>query len=164
MRVKFNTRFWMQGGIIAAVYAVITMLLAPISYGMMQVRVSEALTILPALTPAAVPGIFVGCLIANLLSPIGIVDTVLGSLASLGAAILSYKLRRYDKLVPLPPVLVNAVVIGAMLKVLYVPDVSLWACMGWVALGQIISCYAIGYPLLKLLRKHEGIFACDRDE
>lgn len=163
MGLKLNTKFWTQGAVIAAVYAGLTMALAPISYGMMQVRLAEALTVLPALTPAAIPGLFVGCLVANLLSPIGIIDIVFGSFASLIAAVLTYKLRSYDSLIPLPPVAVNAVIVGAMLKILYVPEVSLLACMGWVALGQLISCYAIGLPLLKLLRKYEGFFKCDKD-
>lgn len=163
MGLKLNTKFLLQGAIIAAVYAALTMALAPLSYGLMQVRVSEALTILPALTPAAVPGLFIGCLVANMLSPIGAVDIVLGSLASLIAAWGSYKLRGHDLLVPLPPVISNAIIVGAMLNLLYVPDTPLWACMAWVGLGQLISCYAIGLPLLKLLKKYEGIFSCDRE-
>lgn len=152
-----TTKRMLQGAIIAAIYAVLTILLAPISYGPMQVRVSEALTILPALTPAGIPGLFVGCLVSNILGPYGIVDVVVGSAASLLAAIASYRLKEKPLLVPLPPVVFNGVLIGGMLHFAYgVPNLP--ACMAWVALGQLIACYGLGYPLLKLLKRYEGVF------
>ena len=146
-----------QAAIIAAIYAALTLALAPLSYGMIQIRFAEALTILPMFTPAAIPGLFVGCLVSNTLSPYGLIDLILGSLASLSAAFLSYKLKQYPLLVPLPPVAVNAVVIGAMLHYAYgVPN--LWACMGWVALGQVAACYVIGLPLMQLLKRYKKLF------
>ena len=148
----------MQASIIAAVYAALTVALAPLSYGVMQIRVAEALTVLPYFTPAAIPGLFVGCFIANLLSPYGIVDLICGSLASLIASTLSYKLRSKQYLVPLPPVVINAVVIGSMLYFVYSVPFSLLACMGWVGLGQIAACYVIGYPLLCYMKKYKRIF------
>ncbi len=152
-----TTKRILQGAIIAAIYAVLTILLAPISYGPMQVRVSEALTILPALTPAGIPGLFVGCLVSNILGPYGIVDVVVGSAASLLAAIASYRLKEKPLLVSLPPVVFNGVLIGGMLHFAYgVPNLP--ACMAWVALGQLIACYGLGYPLLKLLKRYEGVF------
>ncbi len=147
-----KTRFLLEAAVIAAVYAAITLLLAPISYGPLQVRVSEALTVLPALRTSAIPGIFIGCLLANLIGPYGIYDVILGSLASLIAALLTYALRNKPKLAPLPPVIINGIIIGAMLHFVYgVPN--LWACMGWVALGQLAACYIIGLPLLLKLKK-----------
>lgn len=152
-----TTKRILQGAIIASIYAVLTILLAPISYGPMQVRVSEALTILPAMTPAGVPGLFVGCLVSNVLGPYGIVDVVVGSTASLLAALASYKLRERPILVPLPPVIINGILIGGMLHFAYgVPNLP--ACMAWVALGQLLACYGLGYPLLKLLKRYEGVF------
>ncbi|MGI6258087.1 MAG: QueT transporter family protein [Anaerovoracaceae bacterium] len=152
-----TTKRILQGAIIASIYAVLTILLAPISYGPMQVRVSEALTILPAMTPAGVPGLFVGCLVSNILGPYGIVDVVVGSTASLLAALASYKLRERPILVPLPPVIINGILIGGMLHFAYgVPNLP--ACMAWVALGQLLACYGLGYPLLKLLQRYEGVF------
>lgn len=152
-----TTKRILQGAIIAAIYAVLTILLAPISYGPMQVRVSEALTILPALTPAGIPGLFVGCLVSNILGPYGIVDVVVGSAASLLTAIASYRLKEKPLLVPLPPVVFNGVLIGGMLHFAYgFPNLP--ACMAWVALGQLIACYGLGYPLLKLLKRYEGVF------
>lgn len=153
-----STRFLIQAAIIAAIYAVLTIALMPLSYGVMQVRVSEALTILPFFTPAAIPGLFIGCLISNIIGPYGLVDIVLGSLASLLAAIGSYALRRYPVLVPLPPVIANALIIGWMLKAVYAVPLPLIACILWVGLGELIACYGIGYPLLRILRKYKAIF------
>jgi uncharacterized membrane protein len=164
-------RFWLQAAAIAGVYAALTMALAPFSYGPVQVRVSESLTVLPYFTPAAVPGIFIGCLISNaVMSPYPL-DFIIGSGATLAAALLSYKLRRIPWLVPLPPVLVNGAAIGAMLYYLYGvrppidgigdglgPVAPLLADMGFVAIGEAIACYAIGLPLLKYLERHRRIF------
>ena len=156
-KTKLSTRRLLQGALIAAIYAVLTILLAPISYGPMQVRVSEALTILPALTPMGIPGLTIGCLLANLLGPYGIFDVIFGTLATLVATVCSYKLRDHDWLVPLPPVIANGIIVGGMLHFAYgVP--GLWACMAWVALGELIACYVIGLPLLKFLKKYKHIF------
>ncbi len=147
-----------HGAVIAAVYTALTLLLMPLSYGVMQIRVAEALTVLPALTPAAVPGLFVGCLVANMLGPNGVIDMILGSAATLLAAIGSYKLRSKPLLVPLPPVLANGLIVGAMLYYVYSVPVSLWACILWVALGEAAACYGIGLPLLKYMGKRKTIF------
>jgi len=155
---NMQTKYLIQASIIAAVYVAITVAFAPISYGYIQVRVSEALTILPFFTPAAIPGLFVGCFIANFLGPLSIADLICGSLASLIASILSYKLRHKQALVPLPPVVVNGVIIGAMLYFVYGVPVSLWACMAFVTVGQVVACYGLGYPLLCFLKKHRKIF------
>lgn len=153
-----QTKFWIQAALIAAIYATLTILLGSISYGPVQFRIAEALTILPALTPAGIPGLFVGCLVANILGPYGLIDMVLGGGATLIAAILSYQLRKRPILVPLPPVLVNAVVIGMMLYYVYAVPMSLLACMAAVGFGQLVTCYGIGYPLLKILGRYENIF------
>lgn len=153
MKIKYV----MQAAIIAAIYAVITIVLSPISYGPMQIRVSEALTILPVFTSAGIPGLFVGCIISNLMGPYGLVDIVCGSAATLIAAFFTYKLKNKPVLAPLPPVIANGIIIGAELHYAYgVP--GLWACMGWVALGELLACYALGFPLIKLLQKYKGIF------
>ncbi len=150
--------FLIQAAVIAAIYVALTLALMPFSYGVMQVRISEALTILPYFTPAAIPGLFVGCLLANVIGPYGVLDIVFGSLTTLLAAMGSYLLRKHPLLVPLPPVLANGVIIGLMLHYAYGVPVAAWACMLWVGLGELISCYAFGIPLMKLLKKHEHIF------
>ncbi len=136
---------------IAAVYAVLTYVLAPISYGPVQFRVAEALTLLPILIPEAIPGLFVGCLLANLLGGYGAADIIFGSLATLAAAILTYRLRKNRYMAALPPVIVNAVVIGIMLNV--VAGFELFTTMGYVALGQAGAVYILGLPLLKAMEK-----------
>lgn len=148
-------KFMVQGALIAALYAVLTIALAPISYGQIQVRVSEALTILPFFTPAAIPGLFIGCVIANIYGGVGILDIIFGSLATLIAALLSWKMPKY--LVPLPPVIANGVIVGATLS--YVYQLPLVETMLWVALGEAIACYVLGYLLLTQLdRVKDRIF------
>ena len=153
-----STKFMLQAAVIAAVYATLTLVLMPISYSAMQIRVSEALTILPFFTPAAIPGLFVGCLVANMVGPYGILDMVIGSGATLIAAFFSYLLRTKPLLAPLPPVIANGVLIGGMLHYAYSVPFSLAACILWVALGELIACYGIGYPLLRYLMKYKKIF------
>jgi len=153
-----NTKFLIQAAIIAAVYATLTILLMPLSYGVMQVRVSEALTVLPFFTPAAIPGLFIGCIVSNMVGPYGILDMVLGSSATLIAAFGSYLLRSKAILVPMPPVIANGIIIGGMLYYAYAVPMPLIACILWVAAGELIACYLIGYPLLKYLKKYKKIF------
>jgi uncharacterized membrane protein len=152
-----NATFLVQAAVIAAVYTSLTLLLMPLSYGVMQIRVSEALTILPALTPAAIPGLFIGCLISNMIGPYGILDMVLGGAATLIAAIASYRLRSKPLLVPLPPIITNGFIIGAMLHYAYSVPVSFPVAVLWVGLGEAIACYGLGLPLLNYLRKRPSI-------
>ncbi|HSW36169.1 MAG TPA: QueT transporter family protein [Candidatus Limnocylindrales bacterium] len=147
--------YWTKAAMIAAIYALLTIVLAPISYGVIQVRVSEMLTILPFFTVAAVPGLFVGCLIANIVGGHGILDIVFGSLASLLSALLVARIK-IKYLVPLPPVIINALVVGVVLH--YVLDFPLHLAILWVGAGQIIACYGLGYPLLLFLEKRREIF------
>jgi uncharacterized membrane protein len=146
-----RNRYWVHAAFIAAIYAVLTIAFAPLSYGQIQVRFAEALTILPFFTPAAIPGLFVGCILANFFGPGGMVDVIFGSAATLIAAYLSYKMPA-KWLVPLPPIIANGIIIGYMLNYLY--QLPLLITIGWVALGELISCYFIGYPLLLLLEKY----------
>lgn len=147
-----NTRYLTEAAVIAAMYAAVTIALGHFGSGLFQVRISEALTILPMFTPAAIPGLFVGCVISNIITGNGPVDVIFGSFATLLAAFLSYKMpNKY--LVPLPPVVVNAIVVGFILN--YVLAVPLPAAMGWVALGQIISCYGAGSILIFLLERNK---------
>jgi uncharacterized membrane protein len=140
---------------IGAIYAILTILFAPISYGMVQVRVSEMLMILPFFTPAAIPGLFVGCIIANIFGGFGLLDVIFGSLATLLSAFLVSKIgNKY--LAPLPPVIVNAIIIGMVLHV--VLDLPLYLTILWVGFGQFIACYGLGLPLLLLLEKKKYIF------
>ena len=111
-----NTMFLVQAAAIGAIYVVLTLLFAPLSYGEVQVRFSEALTILPYFTPAAIPGLFVGCILSNLLGGAIPVDIIFGSIATLIGAIFTYKLRGASKwLAPLPPIAANTVIVPFVL-------------------------------------------------
>ena len=139
------------GGMVAALYAGVTVALAPISYGPVQFRVAEALTLLPFYIPEAVWGLFVGCLVANYFSPNGALDMLVGSLATLVAACLSRRMPRLW-LAALPPVLVNMAAIGTMLH--FVADLPLWSTVFYVGAGQAVVC-ALGIPLMRMLEKHK---------
>lgn len=149
--MAMDTKALTRAGVIAALYAAVTLLLAPISFGPMQLRVSEAMTLLPVLWAEAVPGLFVGCFIANLIGGYGIVDAVVGGIATLVAALLTRALRGKRAVAALPPVLVNAVAIGLLLHV--VADAPLWLTMVYIGVGQALACYALGLPLLSVLCK-----------
>lgn len=151
-----RTRYLTEAALIAAMYAVLTIAFAPISYGQVQFRVSEVLTVLPFFTPAAIPGLFVGCIVANIYGGQGLLDIVFGSLATLLAAYLTYKApKRW--MAPLPPIIANGVVVALILY--YTVQAPLFITMGWVAAGEAVACYVLGYPLILLLDKSkERIF------
>ncbi len=138
--------------LIGAVYAVVTIILAPLSYGMIQVRISEALTVLPFIYPEAVIGLFIGCFIANIYGGNGIYDIIFGSLATLIAGYLTAKTKN-KYLAPLPPVVINALIIGFMLHKLF--GFPLLTTMFYVGLGQTIACYGLGMPLLNYFLKKQ---------
>jgi len=144
-----------QAGMIAAVYAALCLVLHPISFGFggVELRVSEALCILPIIMPSAIPGLFVGCLLANILGGATLLDIVFGSLTTLAAAILTRKLRNKPLLAALPPVLLNALVIGTLLRYAYGVPMPLVLCMASVGLGQLIACYGLGLLLLRAMKK-----------
>ena len=157
-----KTRYLVHASIIAAIYVVLTLVFAPISYGetLIQIRISEALTVLPFFTPAAIPGLFIGCIISNLFSPVGAIDAVVGSLATLLAAYLSYKMPK-KFLVPLPPVIINGLVVGAMLH--YVYKFPLGLSIISVTIGQIVACYGLGLVVLFVLDKYKKqLFTIDK--
>lgn len=135
---------------IAAIYVVLTIVFAPISYGPIQLRISEGLTVLPFITPLAIPGLTLGCLIANLLGGYGIYDVIFGSGATLIAAYLTYKMPTRI-LAPLPPVIVNGIVIGFLLN--FLTGAPLLLTIITVATGELVACYAIGYPLLPVFQR-----------
>ena len=146
-----------QGAAIAALYVVLTLIFAPISFGEMQVRISEALTILPLFTPAAIPGLFVGCILANLLGGAIVWDVVFGSLATLIGAVGGYLLRKNRWLVPLPTVLANGIIVPFVLRYGYQVPLPIPLMMVYVAVGEIISCYGLGELLCSVLLRHRHI-------
>ena len=151
---KFSTRDLTLAALIAAVYAVLTVALPIPAYSGIQVRLSEALTVLPFFFPAATPGLFVGCIIANLFSPYSL-DVVCGSLATLLACLVTQRMPS-KWLAPLPPVIFNAVIVGAEIA---------WYATGFgpgfwtayvfnaftVGLGELLACYILGSLLIRVL-------------
>ena len=135
---------------IAALYAGLTFVLAPISYGPVQFRISEALTLLPFCLPAAVPGLFIGCLVANIIGGYGIIDILCGSAATLVAAWLTSKMRNVW-LAALPPVAINAVVVGAYVGIISGTPI-LWSML-YIGASQAVICYAIGIPFITYLKR-----------
>ncbi len=145
--------FIARAAIIAALYAALTLALAPISYGLIQFRVAEALTVLAYFTPAAVPGLFIGCLVANIIGPNGLLDIIFGSLATLIAAFMTYNIKN-KYLAPLPPVVVNALIVGPI--VAYYVGAPFYLGMLYVGAGQVVVCYLLGLPLLLALEPFSG--------
>jgi uncharacterized membrane protein len=148
-----TTRYIVTAALIAALYAVLTTVFHPLSYGYGQVRISEIMTVLPFFTPAAVPGLFIGCIIANIASPLGPVDIAIGSCATLLAAFLSRRMPS-KWLVPLPPVICNGLIVGAELHFLI--GAPLLLAMLSVAAGEAVACYAGGIPFMLALGKFKG--------
>ena len=165
MKKKNRVRFLAVTALIAALYAALTLCLAPLSFGLVQCRVAEALTVLAVYTPAAVPGLTLGCAISNLLglamgsNIAGVLDIPLGTLATLLAALLSRCWRRQrlgglPVVSTLPPVVTNALIVGTELAL--VSPTFTWGVwgtqVGLVAAGQAVACIGGGLLLAKLLQ------------
>lgn len=148
-----HTRSLARGAMIAAIYAAMTLVLAPISYGEVQIRLAEALTLLPILLPEAVPALAVGCLLANILGGCTIFDIVFGTLATLLAAVCTRRLRHHLLLASAMPVLFNALIVGAVVHFCYAPAMPLVLCMIFVAMGETVSCMVLGPMLLRILKR-----------
>ena len=149
-----------HAALIAAVYVLLTVLFSAFSFGSIQFRIAEALTLLPILTPAAIPGLFVGCLLANLLGGGVWFDIAVGSLATLLAAVIARRLRKHPILAAAAPVLLNGVMVGPVVYLAYVRSPGspvMWSVltgvMGSVALGEAAVCYTLGLLLLAALKR-----------
>ena len=163
-KIKKMTHFLTRAAIVAALYTAVTLVVYPFSFGALQVRISEALTILPFYMPEAVLGLFIGCVISNMFSTnIIILDVIFGSIATLLAAILTYFCAKLGKkgrwLAPLPPVIINAVIIGLVLALTTTSagegsfyTVFLYNCLT-VGIGQFVACYGLGIPLSYIFDK-----------
>ncbi|MDD4772859.1 MAG: QueT transporter family protein [Eubacteriales bacterium] len=157
-------RYLTRAAVIGALYAALTMMLTPFSFGALQFRISEAMSLLPLFFPEAIPGLFVGCAIANIITPnIPVLDVIFGSLATLAAAFLTSKMRSLRGIkralaAPLPPVIINAVVIGAVITISevkpgdsFLPLYLLNALS--VGAGQAVVCYLLGIPLIFVIER-----------
>ena len=181
---KTKTRTIVRCALIASLYTAVSLVLAPIAFGAVQARVSEAFTLLPVLVPDAVVGVTLGCFLTNLVgvftgaNVLGALDIVFGTAATLTAALCTRRLARVrlrglPVAAAVPPVLINAVVVGAELAWAFGPrppsGVFLPAAAGFllqaggVALGQLFSCFALGLPLVRIIEKTPALRAWFRD-
>lgn len=148
--------FMTQAAMIAAIYVALTVIFAPFGFGEIQIRISEALTVLPAFTPAAIPGLFVGCIIGNFIGGAILPDIIFGSLATLIGAIFTYLLRKKHKyLAPLPPIISNTIIIPLILSFAYGIPIAIPVMMLTVGIGEIISCGVLGMILYTPLAKFQ---------
>lgn len=159
MKMKENKVLFMtQAAMIAAIYVVLCIAFAPISYGGIQARIAEALTVLPFFTPAAIPGLFIGCLIANILGGSIVVDVIFGSIATLIGAVGTYMLRNKSQyLAPIPPILANTLIVPFVLRYGYGEALPIPLLMGTVGLGEILACGLMGTVLSVVLVRYRKV-------
>ncbi len=154
-----------QSAIIAALYVALTGIFAPISFWAVQFRVSEALCVLPYFTPAAIPGVTIGCFLSNLLFTGGnVFDMIFGTLATLIGALGSYFLRKWKWLVPIPPIVANTLIVPYfVLKLGYNLEDAVWFMMITVFIGEVLAIYVLGMILLLALEKSRELIFRQRD-
>ena len=158
---RFTTRQMATAGIIAGIYAGLTLVLPIPQYHGVQLRVAEAMTLLPFLFPEAIPGLAVGCFLANLLGSPFVLDWIFGTLATLLAALWTRKMPN-KWLAALPPVICNAVIVGAVIVYSAIAGAgAFWPAFSLnaltVGLGELIACYALGIPLINWISKTPGL-------
>ncbi len=151
-RIQFMT----HAAMIAAIYVVLTVLFAPFSFGEIQVRLAEALTVLPYFTSAAIPGLAIGCLIGNAIGGAILPDIIFGSLATLIGAAITYLLRKRGKyFAPLGPILANTIIVPLVLRYAYGINLPIAIMILSVGIGEIISCGVLGMIVFSSLQKHQ---------
>ncbi len=167
MKNKKTLIFIVQSGLIAAVYVALTFVsaLAGLASDAIQVRLSEALCVLPYFTPAAIPGLFIGCAMANLLTACAPLDILFGSLATLLGALGAYLIGRYAKkcngknvlflklLIPIPNLVANIIIVPWVLRLVYGDTAAIWFLSLTVGIGELIACVGLGLILLFALEK-----------
>lgn len=165
--MKLSLTSFVKVALIAALYSTVSLVLAPFSFGNIQVRVAEGLTLLPLLSPLPILGLTLGCFITNFIGVImgvnilGMMDVFIGTFATLIAALLTYyfrniKIKGFPLLSTLMPVVINAIIIGAELAYVFAPEFTLSYFLIFaleVGIGQFIAVYLVGLPLLNALKK-----------
>lgn len=146
-----------QAAMIAALYVVLVFIFKPLSFGAIQVRIAEALTILPFFTPAAIPGVTLGCLLANFLNGADMLDVIFGTIATLIGVLGAYGLRKYRFLVPVPTILANAIIIPWVLRYAYGLTDAIPFMMFTVGVGEVISAGVLGMLLLFALDRYKDV-------
>ena len=157
MKTNNKVLFMTQAAMIAAIYVVLCLVFEPISYGAIQTRVAEALTVLPFFTPAAIPGLFIGCLLANFLGGAAALDVIFGSIATLIGAVGSYLLRKNRYLVSVPPILANMIIVPWVLRFAYGSEDMIWFSTITVGIGEILAIGLLGQILLSVLIRYQHV-------
>ncbi len=139
---------------IAAIYAVLVLIFQPLSFGMVQVRVAEMLTILPVFTPAAIPGLAAGCFLSNILSGAEVFDVIFGTFATLIGACGTYLLREKKYMCVLPPIVSNAVIIPFVIRFAYGSDQPIIIIAAVILAGEVLSCGVLGMAFRKVFEKY----------
>ncbi|WP_434310698.1 QueT transporter family protein [Hominifimenecus sp. rT4P-3] len=158
MKKEQTVRYMTTAAMIAALYTALTLLFAPFGFGPIQCRISEALVILPYFTPAAIPGVTIGCFLGNLFAGAVPMDVVFGTLASLLGAIGSYALRRHRFWVCVPPIVSNTLIVPWVLKIAYGAPELVPYLMVTVGIGEVIAIGGLGTVLLLGLEKYPMLF------
>lgn len=161
MRNKKVT-YMLQAAMIAAIYVVLVIIFDYWSFGVIQFRVAEALTILPVFTPAAIPGLFVGCILANFMGGSILVDVIFGSIATLIGAVGTYfigkgKANWMKYLAPIPPILANTIIVPFILKFGYGAEEAIPYMMLTVGIGEVIVCAVLGLIVMAVLSKYKDV-------
>lgn len=165
--MKLSMTSFVKVALIAALYSTVSLALAPFSFGNIQVRIAEGLTLLPLLSPLPILGLTLGCFITNFIGVVmgvnilGMMDVFIGTLATLLAAILTYyfrniKIKGFPLLSTLMPIVINAIIIGAELAYVFAPKFTFTYFMIFaleVGIGQTIAVYLVGLPILNALKK-----------
>lgn len=149
MKEKRTVRFLVQSAVIAALYIILSLPALNISDSF---RFGEALVILPYFTPAAIPGLTIGCFLTNLVNA-NPLDIVFGTLATFLSTFVSYKIRKYKWAVPMPAVIFNGLIVGTVLYFIYGQALPIWIYWGQVGLSELLSCYLLGMPLLLAMER-----------
>jgi uncharacterized membrane protein len=154
MMMKININKLSRIGIVAALYTVLTVFIAPLSYGPIQFRFSEILTLLAFIDPLYIPGLVLGCIISNFFSPLGIVDVIIGSFATYLSVYLISKSKSLF-IASLWPTIFNGIIIG--LELYFLVNAPLWITTLQVAFGEFVVVTLIGYPLFKNILKNSKL-------
>ena len=159
--MKTKTTQITRGAVIATLYILLSLLarMLGLDSGVIQIRFSEALCILPCFFPCAIWGLFAGCLLYNILAGAVIWDVVFGSLATLIGAVFTYLLRKKPLLAVMPPILSNTLIIPFVLSYAYHAEGAVWYFMLTVGIGEVISCGVLGLSLYTALSKHKRLWS-----
>ncbi|MCF8001932.1 MAG: QueT transporter family protein [Halanaerobiales bacterium] len=148
-----DTKYLTRGALIAGLYVIITYALSPVSFGPLQFRASEALTVLPILYPEAIPALFIGVLLSNIMGGLGLVDIIGGSLVTLLAAYGTYYFRE-SFLAYLSPIVLNGFLISIYLHLLF--EIPYWITVVQISVSEAVVVLLLGYPLVQVLKRRHA--------